>query len=245
MNKKETIQAVNTLDQCIDSTAQLQVMLMADALRGTILQLWQEELCHSVEGKALLRELDGLPALCTEAAQHPGLPMKLCRVMFILCAPSVQSEMDIGHQCRLQAAHIRRLRQWEQKMSALLGECDEQTCQEIHAMQAESLSVMLEVFAHLLAMYRASIAKSAAEKQNDMLERIESLRRSLPLKKIMDASAQTQTTHDLTKEKFRDFAADISASDLLIKMKGGRHAFPEVPMTAVTLPLRKGILVEP
>ena len=218
MNKKETIQSLELLDQCIDSVKQPEVLLALDDLRSRLMQLWEEAGCRLVDAAELLPVMTCLPGLCTEEEKHPSLPMKLCQVMFILCAPSIEGEQEMGRQCRAQAEKIRRLRQWRQNMAEVLVHYDEAIRQETEMLQAEQLAMMEEVYQRCLSIYRASLAETAAKLRSERMQVISRYRDALPLEEVADTAAQSRTISEMTKEKFSEFAADISASDALVQM---------------------------
>ncbi len=217
MNKKETIRALELLDECIDGVIWPEVLLALDSLRRCLMQLWQENGCRMVDASVLLQELSCLRQMCTAAERHPALPTQLCQAMFALYAPAIETEQDIGRQCRNQAERIRSLRRWQQRMSAVLDCYDDETRRETDLLQSEWLMTLEEVYHRCLMIYRSRLAEQAAKLRSARLETICRYRESLLLKDIADAAVQTQTTKEMTDEKIFEFAANISVPGGLLK----------------------------
>ena len=119
MNRKETLQALTLLDECIDRASQSEVMLALDALRRRLLSSWQKNHCSAAQAEPLLRALDTLvPALREE--RPPTLPMQLNLAAFALYPPATAPAQDPIAQCHEQADHIRSLRGWQDELNRLL-----------------------------------------------------------------------------------------------------------------------------
>ncbi len=219
MNKKETLLAVGILDACIDTAFCPEVMLALDDLRRTLLDLWQRGQCRNMDAQALLGELEPLPALCREAEMHPTLPLRLCQVMFILCAPRLEAGRVLAPQCREQAWKIRRFRQWTRRLASLLVQDDAKLREEVLAFQASRLEMLDEAFAHFLALYRGSIAEAAAQRRGARQREIQRHWEALPLADVSDAATVSRIRMEGAKEKLSELAAEISPAEVFMKVK--------------------------
>lgn len=236
MNKKETTQALEKLDACIDGALLPELLTALDALRTTLLQQWQQDHCSQLETENLLTALEDLPPLCSGAEKHPSLLTKLSQVMYALCAPAVEPGQDLGNQCRRQAEKIRRLRQWQEALSPLAALYEEESRRELEVMHAEELQLMSDVFTHLLLMYRAGMYRAAAALYQARLEELESCRALCDAEEVSALQEESRTLSDATKEKFSDFAADISAGALLTPVKEVQQSLQEAAPEADALP---------
>lgn len=228
MNKKEAIQIICLLDECIDHAQQPETMLAVDALRRLLLRLLEHSCCEVADGQALLQEAAGLPALCISMELHPSLPMRLCRMTYSLCAPELTQGKAIGLQCREQAEKIRCLRWWGQHMSALFACWDVQCIQELQCLHAEKLKMMECAFARFLTIWRADAARRTIMDRSVRLQEIAELREKLSLENIADAIVRCDTDRARSREKLSEFEAEISAADFfdIVKTNHQPHSEP-------------------
>lgn len=215
MNKKEAIAATGILDACIDTVASPEALLALNFLRRTLLDGWQRDICQGTDGQALLEALKPLPTLCGEMA---ALPMGLCQILYVLCAPKLEPGREPARQCREQAWKIRRLRQWTRELSALLVPYDAQSRQEALALQAGRLEMMADVFSHFLVLYRGSIAEAVSKRRRARQQVIQRSWEAIPLREVSDAAIVSRARLEGAKEKLSEFAAEISAAEVLIPM---------------------------
>lgn len=216
MNKKETTLAINLLDACIDTTASPEVMLALNSLRQTLMALWQRGDCQGMDAQALIRELEPLPVLCRRSALPPTLPDRLCQVMFLMCSPRMGADVGSAAQCREQAANIRRFRQWMQECAAPLLQVDDHVRREVQAFQSGRLEMLEEAFANSLALFRGRIAQAASKRRVERQWEIQRYWEAVPLADVTDAATVSHARLNQAKEKLSDFAAEISATDVLI-----------------------------
>ncbi len=219
MNKKETMLIISILDECIDTAARPEVMLVLDVLRRTLMEIWQRGSCQYIDVQELLKELDSLPALCQETEQNPVLPMRLCQTMFILCAPEMERGQNLARQCREQAWKVRRFQQWIQDISALLVSYDARLRQEIMGFQTNNLEMLSDTFTHFLTLYKGCLAEAASKKRRARQQEIQKHWETISLEDVANAAIQSRTKMEKTKEKLSEFAAEIAASDVLIPVK--------------------------
>lgn len=223
MNRKETLQALTLLDECIDRASQPEVMLALDALRRRILSSWQKNHCSAAQAEPLLRALDTLvPALREE--RPPTLPMQLNLAAFALYPPATAPAQDPIAQCHEQADHIRSLRGWQDELNRLLTQDDEETIAETHRLLDMQLTMMTEVFTQLLAMARSQSAARTARRRARQLEELAAIRESLCPADLISAQAEARTVALMNDEKFSSFTADITAPPVLLQVKASHPA---------------------
>ena len=211
MNQKEALAAIGILDACIDTVENPELLPALNFLRRTLLDGWQRGICQGTDGQDLLEALKPLPALCGKPA---ALPMGLCQILYVLCAPGMNFRREPALQCREQAWKIRRLRQWTRELSALPAPDDARL--EIRQLQAGRLEMMADVFTHFLALYRGSIAGAVSKRRRVRRQVAQRYWEAISLEEVSDAAIGSRARLESAKEKLSEFAAEISAAEVLI-----------------------------
>ena len=180
MNRQETLQVLQLLDECIDHAEHMSVMLALDSLRRALLQFWQQGLCQRIDGARLLAEIGPLPSMC-RAELHPALPMQMSQTVFCLYSPEADPVREPLDQCRDHAEKLRSLYRWQAAAEGLLALYDEEVRQDAQQLMAHQMDMMSDVFVQLLTITRSCMAAKAAQHRVDRLKEIVAIRDSLCL----------------------------------------------------------------
>ena len=218
MNRRETLQALQLLDECIDHAGNPAVMLAMDALRRELLQLWQQGLCRCMDGAALIALIAPLPDLC-RAEMHPALPMRMSQIALGLYSPEVNPAKEPLAQCREHAEKIRSLRRWQERLAELLALYDEEIRREVQQLAVRQMDMMSDVFVQLLTMAQGCMAAEAARHRAERLKEIAVVRDGLCLEDVAQAQTDAETVRMMTQEKFSEFSAEIASAPVLLQVK--------------------------
>lgn len=208
MTTNEMHQTLDRLDGIIDETEHAALLLALGFLRRTMLKFWLINQCCNMDAQALLRELNGLMAICLKGQWHPALPSLLCRVVARICAPALEAQEEIRTQCQRQAELIRTLRAWQPLMEAVLTHYDDHIVQEVRDVMKDETAMMEEVFSRYLSLYRSSMIKQEMQHRNQCLEQIREYRKQLELQALTDQVTQTNVRNKMLDEKFSSLSAD-------------------------------------